>query len=167
MLEKSVPRDHRCHHSANPVMPNGDRRDGFFYPTLTLMIDSYSLTMSGKERFRGNSRALGWSIYLNYHGKKEKNPKKPFVSFCCTILVYYPILMCLGRHVSFTSIGRSMGNGIMTNTLRDTILVIKVFLESSRSITGTSRDLKRISSSFEYANCLSNEMVRYFYIGHF
>ena len=22
-------------------MPNGDPRDGFFYPTLTLMIDSY------------------------------------------------------------------------------------------------------------------------------
>ena len=22
-------------------MPNGDRRDGFFYPTLTLMIDSF------------------------------------------------------------------------------------------------------------------------------
>ena len=25
-------------------MPNGDPRDGFFYPTLTLMIDSYTLT---------------------------------------------------------------------------------------------------------------------------
>ena len=24
-------------------MPNGDPRDGFFYPTLTLMIDSYNL----------------------------------------------------------------------------------------------------------------------------
>ena len=26
-------------------MPNGDPRDGFFYPTLTLMIDSYMLTV--------------------------------------------------------------------------------------------------------------------------
>ena len=24
-------------------MPNGDPRDGFFYPTLTLMMDSYIL----------------------------------------------------------------------------------------------------------------------------
>ena len=38
-LEKSVPLDH-CHHSASLVMPNGDPRDGFFYPTLTLMIVS-------------------------------------------------------------------------------------------------------------------------------
>ena len=27
-----------CHHSTSLVMPNGDPRDGFFYPTLTLMI---------------------------------------------------------------------------------------------------------------------------------
>ena len=27
-----------CHHSASLVMPTGDPRDGFFYPTLTLMI---------------------------------------------------------------------------------------------------------------------------------
>ena len=33
-----------CHHSASPVMPIGDPRDGFFYPTLTLMIDSSSPT---------------------------------------------------------------------------------------------------------------------------
>ena len=32
-----------CHHSASLVMPNGDPRDAFFYPTLTLMIDFYSL----------------------------------------------------------------------------------------------------------------------------
>ena len=30
-----------CHHSASLVMSNGDPRDGFFYPTLTLMIYSY------------------------------------------------------------------------------------------------------------------------------
>ena len=29
-IEKSVPRDHLCHHSASLVMPNGDHRDGFF-----------------------------------------------------------------------------------------------------------------------------------------
>ena len=33
-----------CHHSASLVMPNGDPQDGFFYPTLTVMIDSYNMT---------------------------------------------------------------------------------------------------------------------------
>ena len=32
-----------CHHSASLVMPNGDPRHGVFYPTLTLMIDSYNI----------------------------------------------------------------------------------------------------------------------------
>ena len=40
-IEKSVPQDHLCYHSASLVMPNGDPQDGFFYPTHTLMIDSY------------------------------------------------------------------------------------------------------------------------------
>ena len=30
-----------CHHPASLVMPMGDPRDGFLYPTLTLMMDSY------------------------------------------------------------------------------------------------------------------------------
>ena len=30
-----------CHHSASLVMPVNDPQDGFFYPSLTLMIDSY------------------------------------------------------------------------------------------------------------------------------
>ena len=30
-----------CHHSARPVMPIGEPRDGFFCPTLTLMMVSY------------------------------------------------------------------------------------------------------------------------------
>ena len=30
------------YHPASLVMPNGDPRDGFSYPTLTLMIDSYN-----------------------------------------------------------------------------------------------------------------------------
>ena len=28
--------------TASLVIPNGDPRDGLFYPTLTLMIDSYN-----------------------------------------------------------------------------------------------------------------------------
>ena len=34
-----------CHHSASLVLRNGDPLDGFFYPTLTLMIDSYNLLL--------------------------------------------------------------------------------------------------------------------------
>ena len=30
-----------CHHSASLMIPNGDPRDGFTYPTLTLMVDYY------------------------------------------------------------------------------------------------------------------------------
>ena len=40
-IEKSVPRDRRCHHSTSLVMPMGDPQDGFFYPTLKLMMDAY------------------------------------------------------------------------------------------------------------------------------
>ena len=36
------------------VMPNGDPRDGFFYPTLTLMIDSYNLTYPIPGRGKDN-----------------------------------------------------------------------------------------------------------------
>ena len=32
-----------CHHSASLVKPKSDPRDGFFYPILTLLIDSYIL----------------------------------------------------------------------------------------------------------------------------
>ena len=35
-MEKSVP------HSASLVVPNGDPPEGFSYPTLTLMMDSYN-----------------------------------------------------------------------------------------------------------------------------
>ena len=34
-IEKAVPRDRRL---PSLVLPNGDPRDGIFYPTLTLMI---------------------------------------------------------------------------------------------------------------------------------
>ena len=37
-----------CHHKASLVMPNGDPQDIFFYPTLTLMMDSYSLEAVSK-----------------------------------------------------------------------------------------------------------------------
>ena len=44
-IKKSVPHDHLCYHSASLRMPIDDPRDGFFYHTLTLMIDSYNLTL--------------------------------------------------------------------------------------------------------------------------
>ena len=30
-----------CHHLASLMIPNSDPRDGFTYPTLTLMVDYY------------------------------------------------------------------------------------------------------------------------------
>ena len=40
-IEKSVLAITDCHHSACLVMPIGGPRDGFFHPTLTLIIDFY------------------------------------------------------------------------------------------------------------------------------
>ena len=42
-IEKIVPQITVCHHSASLVMPKDDPRDWFFYPTLTLMKDSYNI----------------------------------------------------------------------------------------------------------------------------
>ena len=39
-IKKYVSRHRRLSSLASLVMPNGDPRDIFFYPTLTLMIDS-------------------------------------------------------------------------------------------------------------------------------
>ena len=36
------------HHSASLVMPIGDPWDGFFYPTLTRMMDSYNFIKGQK-----------------------------------------------------------------------------------------------------------------------
>ena len=33
-----------CHHSLSLVIPFFDPQDGFFYPTLTIMMDSYNPT---------------------------------------------------------------------------------------------------------------------------
>ena len=41
-MKNSVPWYRRLSLSASVVMPNGDPRDGFSYPTLTLLIDSYN-----------------------------------------------------------------------------------------------------------------------------
>ena len=41
-IEKSVTRDH----SASPVMPISDPRDGFFYPHHTSMKDTYSIILA-------------------------------------------------------------------------------------------------------------------------
>ena len=40
-----------CHHSTSLVMPIGDPQNGFFYPTLTLMTDSYILTRDKNIRY--------------------------------------------------------------------------------------------------------------------
>ena len=40
-----------CHQSASLVMPIGDPRDGFFYPTLSLMLDTYNHRCDQRESF--------------------------------------------------------------------------------------------------------------------
>ena len=62
-------------------MPNGDPRDGFFYSTLTLMIDSYKTAPQktadlGLQCFqkRINSGSAGQDMMI---GKPSQN--KPFV----------------------------------------------------------------------------------------
>ena len=52
-MEKSVPWVYVCHHSASLVMSIGDPQNRFFYPYLTLMMDSYNL------------KSLGLVFYLN------------------------------------------------------------------------------------------------------
>ena len=50
-----------CHHSASLLMPIGDPRHGFFYPTLILVIYSYG------EKFLCNSNCIDrkYERYLN------------------------------------------------------------------------------------------------------
>ena len=43
MGRKESNQTNKQNHSASPMMPNSDPQDGFFYPTLTLMIDSYNV----------------------------------------------------------------------------------------------------------------------------
>ena len=51
-----------CHHSASLVMAIGDPWDGLFYPTLTLMIDSYSIAPKPKSLMRSSLNIL-FTVY--------------------------------------------------------------------------------------------------------
>ena len=61
-----------CHQLASLVMPIGDPRDGFFYPTLTLMMDSYILKLLSFCYFQECIRALGRraGAYLPFRASK-------------------------------------------------------------------------------------------------
>ena len=52
-----------CLHLASLVMPIGDPPDDFFYPTLTLMMDSYKLISESRV---GNMGSLAWKITSDY-----------------------------------------------------------------------------------------------------
>ena len=56
LIEKSVPRDQRLSSLASFVMPNGNPRDGIFYPTLTLIMNTYNID------FRIDSTSLASSL---------------------------------------------------------------------------------------------------------
>ena len=49
-IEKSVPRDHRFHHSASLVMPNGDPWDGFLGRIEKWVPRDHRLSSLGKPR---------------------------------------------------------------------------------------------------------------------
>ena len=50
--EKSVPREHGLSSLGKPRMPISDTQDGFFYPILTLMMDSYMNIYSRRNKQR-------------------------------------------------------------------------------------------------------------------
>ena len=51
-------------------MPNGDPRDGFFFPTLTLIIDSYILDHTHLLFFLYNKPAHGSLVRLAFSNSK-------------------------------------------------------------------------------------------------
>ena len=51
-----------CHYSADLLMPNGDPRDGLFYPTRTLMIYYYDVLPG--EQFSRISGAFITNLFL-------------------------------------------------------------------------------------------------------
>ena len=51
------------------VMPNGDPQDGFFYPTLTLMMVSYIMP---PVLHRGSYMGMGAHVLLNLLNKLSK-----------------------------------------------------------------------------------------------
>ena len=57
-------------------MPNGDPRDGLFYPTLTLMINSYNIYIYRKRRTDGETSG-GYSPDGN-PGTGESNFTSPY-----------------------------------------------------------------------------------------
>ena len=56
-IEKIILGITNCHHSSSLVMPNGDTRVGFFYPTLTLLVsvsEDIGVNCLSKYLFRGS-----------------------------------------------------------------------------------------------------------------
>ena len=61
-----------CIHAASLVITNGDPRDGFFYPTLTLMIDSYIITLFSRTRCKNiDNKNVLFSVIHNEHVRNK------------------------------------------------------------------------------------------------
>ena len=54
-----------CHYSASLVMPKGIPQDGFFYPTLTFMMDSYITYLK-------NSGSESTLLFTNWHDGTQR-----------------------------------------------------------------------------------------------
>ena len=75
-IEKSPLKMIVCHHSASLVIPIGDPQDGFFYLTLTFMIDSYIPLQRTANREGG-----WWSIASRVFGQSPVKTVSGMFSF--------------------------------------------------------------------------------------
>ena len=56
------------------MMPIGDPRDGFFYTTLTLMIDSYNI-IPEQDRISGNNSKYNLEMPQSQTADKPMDPR--------------------------------------------------------------------------------------------
>ena len=88
-----------CHHSASLVMQNGDPRDGFFYPTLTFIIDSHKLACisSGSGLFvkvKNIFKKKEYIFFLNHNLTHLEIYYRPSQNHCIKIYIC-DTLMCM------------------------------------------------------------------------
>ena len=110
-IEQSIP----YHHWASLMMPNGDPQDGFFYPTITLKIESFILyTLNVNIRIQERlwqifnamtrqCRYISWSYENN--GKLHLIYMKTFSWVSCKLYVVFPSFLASvkSRKITFKS----------------------------------------------------------------
>ena len=79
-------------HSASLVMPNGNPWDGFYYPTLILMIDSYNPTLT---QITDSFSCSSLTIILENH---EKGFQKILNSLRCNMMTSFFYIYMMSRN---------------------------------------------------------------------